>query len=264
MALFRGRSHRFLILAVVSLSIFICAVAVRSHADDAQSPAAAPPAPESSATPQTQESNRDEGVHPGRQLAQETREAAGEDENAKFKQTPPVQWLARHTGLSMQHAYMLSIGINFAIVAAAIFWACLKFLPAAFRDRTSQIQKAMEEARAASQEANKRLTEIESRLSHLDAEIASFRSATDKEWAAEEARIQAAAEEEARKIVETAEQEIAAAAKSARRELTAFAASLGVSMAAKQIQIDHGTDEALVRDFVAQLAADGGSRKGGR
>ena len=42
----------------------------------------------------------------------------------------------------------------------------------------------------------------------------------EKEAAAEEARIKAAAEEDARKIVESAEQEIAAAAKLARRELT--------------------------------------------
>ena len=49
-----------------------------------------------------------------------------------------------------------------------------------------------------------------------------MRDAAEKETAAEEARIKAAAMEDARKIVESAEQEITAAAKTARRELTAY------------------------------------------
>ncbi len=244
---------------VVLFCFFVCAFflcGVAHAAQDSRSPDTA-----SSISPQQQ--NQD-GLHAGRQLAQESREAAGEDETAKFKQSPSVQYIARKTGLSLLHAYWLSVILNFAVVAGVILWASAKYLPAVFRGRTSQIQKAMEEARAASQEANRRLAEIESRLSHLDSEITSLRTATEKEWTNEEARIQAAAQEDARKIVQSAEQEIAAAAKSARRELTAFAASLAVSLAAKQIQIDRGTDEGLVRDFAAQLARDGGSRKGGQ
>ena len=53
--------------------------------------------------------------------------------------------------------------------------------------------------------------------------------------AAEEARIKAAAEEDARKIVESAEQEIAAAAKAARRDLTTYAADLAASIAASSV-----------------------------
>ena len=82
-----------------------------------------------------------------------------------------------------------------------------------FRDRTASIQQAMQEARQASEEANRRLAEIEARLSRLDAEIGGMREAAEKEAAAEEVRIKAAAAEDARKIVESAEQEIAAAAK---------------------------------------------------
>ena len=89
-----------------------------------------------------------------------------------------------------------------------------------------------------------------------------MRAAAEKEAAAEEARIKAAAEEDARKIIQAAEQEIAAAAKTARRELKAYAASLAVSLAAKQIRVDPASDQALVQDFAAQLAADGKSRRG--
>src|SRR2546428_2615366 len=116
----------------------------------------------------------------------------------------------------------------------------------------------MDEARKASEEANRRLGDIEGRLSQLGVEIAEMRAAAEKEAAAEEARIKAAAEEDARKIVESAEQEIAAAAKSARRELTAYAADLAVSLAKKQIHVDTNTDRGLLRNFGQQLPTNGG------
>jgi F-type H+-transporting ATPase subunit b len=198
----------------------------------------------------------------GDELAQETREAAGEDQTVQFKQSYSVRLLARLTGLSPRHAYWLSLLLNFGIVAGLIIWFSRKHLPGAFRSRTGQIQKAMEEARQASQEANQRLEAIAARLSRLDVEIRELRDAAEREAAAEETRIQAAAEEDTRKIVQSAEQEIAAAAKSARRELTAYAASLAVSLAAQQIQVDQATDQALVRGFVEELSADGHPGKG--
>ena len=104
---------------------------------------------------------------------------------------------------------------------------------------------------------------IESRLAKLDAEIGAMRSTADKEAAAEEQRIKAAAEEDARKIVESAEQEIVAAAKLARRELTAYAADLAVSLAKKQIHVDATTDQSLVSKFARELTQNSGEGKGG-
>ena len=190
------------------------------------------------------------------ELAKESREAAGEDEQAQFKQSASVQWVAKVTGLSLDRAYWLCVLLNFALIAGTIFYFSRKNLPSLFRNRTATIQKAMQEARQASEEANKRLAEIENRLSRLDAEIARMTANAEKEAAAEEARIKAAAEEDARKIVESAEQEIAAAAKLARRELTAYAANLAVSLAARQIKVDTATDQALVRDFANELVAE--------
>ena len=194
--------------------------------------------------------------------AQESKESAEKDETAQFKQSASVKMVARITGLSLENSYWLCMFLNFAVVAGLIFWASKKNLPAVFRGRTTQIQQAMEEARRASEEANQRLADIGARLSKLDSEIAVMRAAAEKEAAAEEARMKAAAEEDARKIVQSAEQEIAAVAKSARRELKAYAASLAVSLAAKQIHVDSASDQALVRDFAAQLAAEGKSRQG--
>jgi len=192
---------------------------------------------------------------PGQQLVHGSKEGAGteKDEMEEFKQSASVQAIHRLTGLSVQQSYWLCVILNFVVIAAVIVWAGRKYLPGMFRDRSAAIQKAMQEAQMASEEARRRLAEIESRLMKLDVEIGMMRNAAEKEGAAEEARIQAAAEEDARKIVTAAEQEIAAAAKAARRQLTAYAADLAVGLARKQIHVDAATDQTLVRNFAGQL-----------
>jgi len=182
---------------------------------------------------------------------------SGGEDTAQFKHSGSVKLLSRVTGLSLEGAYWLAVLINFGIVAGVIVWASKKNLPAVFRDRTALIQKSIEEARHASEDANRRLSDIESRLSRLGDEIAQMRVTSEKEAAAEEERIQKAAGEDAKRIVESAEQEIAAAAKAARRELTAYAADLAVTLATKQIHVDAPTDQALVRRFASQLGKDG-------
>jgi F-type H+-transporting ATPase subunit b len=203
---------------------------------------------------------------PGRQLAHESKEAAGEekDEMAEFKQSASVRGIAKLTGLNLQQSYWLAVVLNFVVIAAVIVWAGRKYLPGMFRDRSAAIQKAMQEAQMASEEARRRLADIESRLMKLDVEIGMMRDAAEREGAAEEARIQAAAEEDKRKIISSAEQEIAAAAKAARRQLTAYAADLAVGLARKQIHVDAGTDQALVRNFAKELGASSDDSGKGR
>jgi F-type H+-transporting ATPase subunit b len=191
-------------------------------------------------------------------LSQASHEAAGEGEgHNEFKQSPTVKWLAGLLGLAPSAAYWVLITINFLIIAAAIFYFSKSSVPAMFRARTESIQKSMEEARKASEEANRRLGGIEERLSRLDTEIAKMRAAAEAEAAQEEQRIMATVEEEKRKVVQSAESEIAAAVKLARRDLKAYAAELAVSLAEKRIHIDPGTDHALVSSFVDQLGKVG-------
>jgi F-type H+-transporting ATPase subunit b len=217
--------------------------------------------------PQQNQNGSDDAarVVPGRELAHGSKEAAGQekDEMGEFKHSPSVQLIHRLTGLSVQWSYWASVILNFVVIAAVIIWAGHKYLPGIFRARTAAIQKAMQEAQKASEEARRKLAEIESRLRRLDVEIGMMRDGAERESAAEEARIQGAAEEDARKIVAAAEQEIAAAAKAARRQLTAHAADLAVGLAQKQIRVDAATDQALVRNFAQELgAASDNSGKG--
>jgi F-type H+-transporting ATPase subunit b len=212
--------------------------------------------------PANPQPNPNPGSGVAQQLVRESREAAGEDENAQFKHSSSVRMVSKLTGLDLENAYRLCVALNFAIIAGVIVWLSKKHLPDAFRNRTASIQKAMEEARKTSEEANRRLGDIESRLSRLGSEIEQMRASAEKDAAAEEERIKAAAAEDARKIVASAEQEIAAAAKSARRELTAYAADLAVALARKQIQVDAATDQALVRSFAQHIAGSDAGSKG--
>ena len=244
-----GRVVRIGILALVAMS---CSAGFSLPALQA------PSAPD-----QHQGASEPERVTPGRQLAHESREAAGEekDEFEQFKHSSSVQIISRITGWSLQQSYWASMSLNFVVIAAAIIWAGRKFLPGIFRDRTAAIQKAMQEAQKASEEARAKLAEIELRLQKLDIEIGAIRDAAVKEGAAEVTRIQAAAQEDARKIIAGAEQEIAAAGKAARRQLTAHAADLAVGLAQKQIHVDPATDQGLVRNFAAQLGSTENSGK---
>jgi F-type H+-transporting ATPase subunit b len=246
----RGRLRCFSLLV---LPLLVCLMLVATPTLQAQA-----------ASPAVASSESQPAAHAtGEPNTPESREPAGEDEAAEFKHSSSVKWVAKVTGLSLEEAYWLCVSLNFLIIAAAIIWLSKKNLPGIFRNRTASIQQAMEEARKASQDANRRLAEIETRLARLDGEIGQMRGVADNEALAEEARIKAAAEEDARKVVEAAQQEIAAAAKAARRELTAYAADLAVTLARKQVQVDAATDQALVRSFAEQLS-NGGRPKAGK
>ncbi|MGZ4900718.1 MAG: ATP synthase F0 subunit B, partial [Candidatus Angelobacter sp.] len=132
-----------------------------------------------------------------------------------------------------------------------------KMLPGYFSGRTATIQKGIEEARKMSEDARRRLSEVEGRLSRLDTEIAGMRKEADENAKAEEQRLLAAGEEERRRIVASAEQEIEMAANAARRELKSYVAELAVQLAEKKIRVSKDTDEALVRAFTAQMGKDG-------
>lgn len=193
----------------------------------------------------------------GRELAHETREAAGEaepEEHAALKYSSMVRKLAVFTGGDVRRAHLLALGVNFAIIVFVVVWFGRKYLPGIMRARSDSIQRALEEARKASAEANRRLADIETRLRQMDVEIGKVQASAEKEAEAEEARIKSAADEEVQKIVESAKQEIAAAAKQARRELSGHTADLAIALARKQINVDPSTDQVLVRNFASKLA----------
>jgi F-type H+-transporting ATPase subunit b len=249
-------------LLVLALLAFLSAGASQSFAYAQQQPAVEPsaqPAQPAAAEPAKKEDKQaaPEQKSIGGQLAEETREATGaeEEEHADLKHAAPIRWLSRKTGLSVHGTHLLLVCLNFAIIVVIVFWAVRKFVPGMLRNRSASIERALEEARAASQDANRRLADIENRLRQLDVEIGHMQAAAEKEGDAEDVRIKQAAEEDIRKVVAAAEQEIATAAKQARRELTTHTAGLAIALARKQINVDSNTDQVLVRTFAAKLAS---------
>ncbi len=232
-----------LLAAAILLSVFGLAQSSESQPADSS-------AQKASASPSS-ESTSDQSS------SSQSKETSGDDETTPFKHSASVKLLSKITGLSIDGAYWLAVVLNFAIVAGVVVWFSKKNLPTMFRSRTATIQKSLAEARAASEDANRRLSEIESRLGRLGEEIEQMQATAQASAAAEEERIKAAAEEDARRIIESAQQEIAAAARAARRELTAHAADLAVTLASQQIRVDAPTDQALVRRFAKELSGDG-------
>lgn len=199
----------------------------------------------------------------GGALAKESREAAGEEEeNANLKHASAVRYLAAKTGMTVHQAHLLANTLNFVIIAFLIYWFARKGVPQLIQKRNETIQRAVEEARAASSDASRRLSDIESRLLKLDQEIGALQAAAEKEAEAEEVRIRQASEDDIRKVVHSAEQEIQAAAKQARRELAVYTADLAVALAQKQIHVDSDTDQALVSNFAGQLSSPEGGKAG--
>jgi len=251
------RSFPRLFLAMVLVALFAGAAWSQEHslppAQAEQQQKSEPKKPEHSG--EGAAARHSEG--PAAQLAEESREAAGEDETAEFKHSATVRWLARITGLTPFSAYWVFVVLNFAIIAGLLVLIMKSKVPAAFRARTESIQQGIAEARKASEEAQRRLSDIEGRLAKLDTEIAAMAAAAETEAQKEEARIQAAVEEDKRKIVAAAEQEIVAATRLARTELRAYVSELAVTLAEKRIQVNAATDQELVRAFVDQLGKNG-------
>ncbi len=246
------RPARFRRLGVVLLfATLALAVSVAQDAPKATSTAA-----QSQAAQQPENPNSAIG-HELSSASHEAAETAEHEENSQFKYSPAIQWVAKHLNGDPRLAYLISLIVNFGLLALFFYMLLRSKLPQMFRDRTSAIQQGIRQAQAASAEAAARLKQVEAHLAKLDAEVSDIRREAEQNAIAEEARIRKAAEEDKQKVVEAAGSEISAIARNARRELKSFVASLAVDLASHKIRVDEGTDHALVREFVDHLGKDG-------
>ena len=145
--------------------------------------------------------------------------------------------------------------INFAIVAGAVLWLCLKKGPAFFSSRASAISSAITKATSAKAAADSQLRDAESKLANLQVEITELRAISERESAAEVARLRTATQGDAQKIAAAAKAEIEAAERAARLELKALAATLAVDGAESLLekQLTPKAQESLISSFVKSL-----------
>lgn len=149
--------------------------------------------------------------------------------------------------------------INFVILFGLIIYFLAKPAKEFFTARTASIRQGMSDAAAARDAAEKRLAEIEQKLSHLNEEIAGLRAEAAKEDAVQADRMRQATEAEGAKILAAAEAEIDVKTRTARLELKAYAAKLAVDLAEERIKgrMTPDVQGRLLQAFVDDLAKGG-------
>lgn len=177
-----------------------------------------------------------------------------QDETAAYRHSPVVQAVGRKLGLQPEAAARLFEFINFAVLAIGVLWFLVKALPRALRTRGEKISSQLIEARTVTEDANRRLSSVEQRLSQLDQDIAAIRAQGEDEVRRDEARIKEQMENEKKKIIASAEQEIQSASAHAQRDLKQYAAALAIEQAARSLNLTPETDRALVENFAASLS----------
>jgi F-type H+-transporting ATPase subunit b len=182
------------------------------------------------------------------------------DENEEYLHSPMVQKIGSMFHLSVPQAATAFTVFNFLIMAIAVGFVMLKLLPKTFRNRNTQIQKALVDARTATEEATSRLNSVEDRLMKLDVQIADMRKNADEELKRDEQRIKASVEDEKIKIIAAAEAEIQSATAQAHRQIQQYAAELAIDQAARKLIVTAETDRLLVESFAHRLGSDNGGQ----
>jgi F-type H+-transporting ATPase subunit b len=185
-------------------------------------------------------------------------EPESNSEIEQYRHSPVVIAIAHFLHVKAETAAQIFEDLNSGVLLFAIVFALWKFLPRVFRSRTTALQKELVAARLATEEANRRLAEVEARLLRLDSEIDGIRKQVEQESTQDEKRMHAALEAERERIIASAEQEIGAVQAAAQRDLKKFAADLAIDHAMRKIQLSNDTDRALVREFGKSLKNSGG------
>ena len=180
-----------------------------------------------------------------------------EKENDQYRHAPIVQSLARLMHMDVETAARTFEIFNVSVVVLGIVIPLVRIMPKLLRKRSEKIRADIEAARKTTEDANTRLSAVEAKLASLDQEIAKFRVEVEHQIAQDEQRSKAALEEESARIVASAEQEIGVAAAQARRSLRHFAADLAIDQAVKKLVLTPETDRALIAEFVNEAGRDG-------
>ena len=237
--------HALLLLGLLTLGTAFAPL--RAGAQNGPEPAAQPAV----------ESPSQEAANPPRTPQGKTEE----QENDQYRHAPIVQSLARLLHMNVETAARTFEIFNVSVVVLGIVIPLVRIMPRLMRKRSEKIRADIETAQKTTQDANTRLSAVEAKLASLDQEIAKFRSEVEQQIALDEQRGKAALEEESARIVASAEQEIGVAAAQAKRSLRHFAADLAIDRAAKQLVLTPDADRELIAEFVNETARDG--RNGG-
>jgi len=152
--------------------------------------------------------------------------------------------------------------VNTLIVVGILYKVAYHPIRNFLKDRREGIRKALEESRAAREEAEKQLAEQRSKVADLEAELVRVREQGEKERAAIRERLEEEQENQAQRLLEQTRTTIELETSKARAELQNQAASLALSLAEEMLKKELGEadQERFVENYLARLEdRNGGS-----
>jgi len=145
--------------------------------------------------------------------------------------------------------------VNFIILVGLLYWLLAGKLKEFFVDRGKNIRKALEDAIAAKEEAEKKFKEYELRLEKANEEIAKISEMIKAQGEAEKQKIIEDARKTAEKMKEDTQARMEQEFKKAGSQLRAEAALLSVQMAEELLKknLSAKDHETMVRDYLDKV-----------
>jgi F-type H+-transporting ATPase subunit b len=126
--------------------------------------------------------------------------------------------------------------VNLVIFLTILYLLLRKPTREFFRQRLASVRETLDRAAREKRAATSKMTELDTRLNRLDADLRDIGTQSDREAAAERARMEAEAKRDVEKIREMATREVEAAKQVALADLRAFAATTAVDLAEQIIR----------------------------
>ena len=170
---------------------------------------------------------------------------------------PISAWAASEGGLISFDKSLIVQGINFLLLLLVLNYLLYKPLVGKMQERTSAIQKSLEEAQAARADAARQQDENAARLRTAYQEANAIREQALKEAADEQRKLVEGAQAEARRLVETARAQTEADIRRAREELRREVATLAVAVAEKLVRKSLRDEDhrRIVDEAIAKIGA---------
>ena len=146
--------------------------------------------------------------------------------------------------------------LNFALLAALVFWLFKKNIAPALTARSEEIREGLAAGEKAKAEADAKAAAVDARLAGLEKTVAGLKEDARAEREREADRIRQETDKELTRLVRHAELEIESASKLARLEVQRHAAKLALDLAEQKLRV-RVTPEAeatLLTRFIANVA----------
>ncbi len=146
---------------------------------------------------------------------------------------------------------------NFAVLVGLLYFFLVKKMKVTdtFRSEAEEIQRSIESARQAKEEAEKKLKELDEKMMTLTHEIEKIKDQAVKDAEAERLRILEAAQAEAKRIVDLANREVESEVRLAKKQILKIVGNIAVQKGKKIVQdeITEVDQNRLIDDYIGSF-----------